>query len=162
MINSVSSLPFVISASEFTTTTPDPAMTAGAVVGGLIAVLIGFVIGGLSMMGMFKKAGRKTWEAFIPVYSTVVLLRIAGMSAWWILLALVPFASFVLIIFLAINLAKVFGQSALIAVLIALFGLVMYFYLSYSSARYFGPQASKGPFGLAENPHQPAYTPAGR
>ena len=161
MINSVSSLQFVISASEFTTnTTPDvsPGMLITTY---LILIVISTLLSGLAMMGMFKKAGRKTWEAFIPVYSSVVLFRIAGMSGWWILAFLVPILNFVALVFLAINLAKVFGQSAGIAVLIALFSFIMWFYLSYGSARYFGPQASKGPFGLAENPNQPAYTPAG-
>lgn len=159
MINPVSNLPFALSASEFTTTT-DPAMSAGALFGSfLVFAVIGIVIGGLSMMGMFKKAGRKTWEAFIPVYSTVVLFRIAGMSGWLVLLLLVPVANLVVLIFLAINLAKVFGQSAGVAVLTFLFSTIMYFYLSFSSARYFGPQASKGPFGLAAGGNQPAYAP---
>lgn len=159
MINPVSNLPFALSASEFTTTT-DPAMSAGAIFGSfLVFAVIGLVIGGLSMMGMFKKAGRKSWEAFIPVYSTVVLFRIAGMSGWMVLLLLVPVANLVALIFLAINLAKVFGQSAGVAVLTFLFSTIMYFYLSFSSARYFGPQASKGPFGLAASGSQPAYAP---
>ncbi len=159
MIIPVSNLPFVLSASEFTTTT-DPAMSAGALFGFfLVFAVIGIVIGGLSMMGMFKKAGRKTWEAFIPVYSTVVLFRIAGMSGWMVLLLLVPVANLVALIFLAINLAKVFGQSAGVAVLTFLFSTIMYFYLSFSSARYFGPQASKGPFGLSASGSQPAYVP---
>ncbi len=161
MINSVSSLPFMISASEFTTTT-NPDVDPGMVIGSFLVILvISLVLSGLAMMGMFKKAGRKTWEAFIPVYSSVILYRIAGMSGWWVLAGLVPFLNIVAVVLLAINLAKVFGQTAVIAVLIALFSFIMYFYLSYGSARYLGPQASKAPFG-AGNQAQPSYTPAGR
>ncbi|UWX96840.1 DUF5684 domain-containing protein [Arthrobacter zhaoxinii] len=161
MINSVSSLPFVISASEFTTTTTDPAVSAGALFGGfLVMLVISAVVGGLAMMGMFKKAGRKTWEAFIPVYSTVVLFRIAGMSGWWLLALMVPILQIVAMVLLAINLAKVFGQTAVIAVLLVLFSFVMYFYLSYGSARYLGPQASKGPLGATGDQSYPSYTPA--
>ena len=160
MINPVSNFPFILSASEFGTTTTDPAMNAGAIFGSfLVFAVIGIAIGGLAMMGMFKKSGRKTWVAFVPVYSTVVLFRIAGMSGWLVLALMVPVANLVVLIFLSINLAKVFGQSAGVAVLTFLFSTIMYFYLSYSSARYFGPQASKGPFGIAAGGGEPAYAP---
>ena len=161
MIYPVSGPAFALTASSFTTTTTtDPAFSAGAAVGGLLFFFVfTAVIGGLSLMGMFKKAGRKTWEAFIPVYNSVVLLRIAGMSGWLILLMLVPVANIVVAVLLAINLAKVFGQDAGMAVLLALFSTFVYFYLSYSSVRYFGPQASKGPLGLANHPGQQAYAP---
>ncbi|MCQ1945986.1 MULTISPECIES: DUF5684 domain-containing protein [unclassified Arthrobacter] len=162
MINPVSILPSVLSASEFSTTTQETTIGAGALVGSMLVFgIIGIVVGGLAMMGMFKKAGRKPWEAFVPVYAQVVLFRIAGMSGWWFLAMLVPVLNIVAAVLLAINLAKVFGQGVLIAVLIILFGVFVYFYLSYGSARYFGPQASKGPFDLAKNPNQPAYAPAG-
>ena len=160
MINPVSILSSVLSASEFSTTTQETTIGVGALVGSMLVFgIIGIVVGGLAMMGMFKKAGRKPWEAFVPVYAQVVLFRIAGMSGWWVLAGLVPVLNIVAAVLLAINLAKVFGQTAVMAVLIVLFNIFVYFYLSYGSARYFGPQASKGPFGL--NPNQPAYTPAG-
>lgn len=160
MIIPVSSLPFTLSATEFTTTSTEPAVGAGAVFGMfLVFLVIAAVIGGLAMMGMFKKAGRKTWEAFVPIYSSVVLYRIAGMSGWWLLAAFVPILNIVAAVLLSMNLAKVFGQTAAIAVLTFFFSIIMYFYLSYSSARYFGPQASKGPFGLASSTGTPAYAP---
>ncbi|MCC3294192.1 DUF5684 domain-containing protein [Arthrobacter sp. zg-Y411] len=160
MINPVSILPSVLSASEFGTTTTETTVGAGALFGSMLVFgVIGIVLGGLAMMGMFKKAGRKAWEAFVPVYAQVLLFRIAGMSGWWFLAMLVPVLNLVALVLLSINLAKVFGQTAIMAVLLFLFGTIMYFYLSYSSVRYFGPQATKGPFGQASNPGQPSYAP---
>lgn len=37
---------------------------------------------------LFKKAGKKGWEAIIPFYSTWVLIEIAGLNWWYFLLAI--------------------------------------------------------------------------
>lgn len=38
----------------------------------------------------FPKAGRKSWEAFIPIYNYYVAFKIGGGKAWWAFLMLVP------------------------------------------------------------------------
>ena len=39
---------------------------------------------------IYKKAHKHAWAVLIPVYREVVMLKICGMSPWWLLLALVP------------------------------------------------------------------------
>ncbi|PKR81737.1 signal peptidase I [Brumimicrobium salinarum] len=38
----------------------------------------------------FPKAGRKSWEAFIPGYNYAIASKIAGQQAWWALLMIIP------------------------------------------------------------------------
>jgi signal peptidase I len=46
-----------------------------------------------SLLGTWKlylAAGRKSWEAAIPVYNAIVLLKIIGRPTWWTLLLFIP------------------------------------------------------------------------
>jgi Family of unknown function (DUF5684) len=60
--------------------------------------------------GIFTKAGRPAWAAFIPIYSTIVLLEVVGRPVWWIILFFVPIVNIVILswIFLMI---LAFGSS---------------------------------------------------
>ncbi len=131
------------------TTTTDPAAAAGAAVGGLLVLAFGVVLTGFALMGMFAKAGEPKWAAFVPLYNIIVLLRMSGLSPWLVLLAFIPVANIVLLVLLALNIAKVFGKGAGTAVLIFFFNLIMYFLLSYGDARYLGREAARYPLGLA-------------
>lgn len=139
----------MLPAMTTTTTTTDPAAAAAAAIGGLIGLVIGIVITGLALMGMFKKAGEPAWAAFVPLYNIIVLLRISGLSPWLVLLAFIPVVNIVLVVLLAINVAKVFGKGAGTAVLIFFFSVIMYFVLSYGPARYLGREAARYPLGQA-------------
>ena len=41
-------------------------------------------IAGLWMM--FEKAGEAGWKAIIPIWNTLVILKIVGRAWWWIIL----------------------------------------------------------------------------
>src|SRR3954464_12183771 len=58
---------------------------------------------------IFTKAGQAGWKAIIPIYNVVILLRIVGLSGWYVLLFLVPFVNVVMAIIVAYKLAKAFG-----------------------------------------------------
>ena len=48
--------------------------------------IIFLIIQAIHFLGTWKlyiKAGRKAWEAFVPVYNAVVLMRIINRSVWW-------------------------------------------------------------------------------
>lgn len=147
-------LPLALSSAlPLMNSTMDPAAAAGSAIGGLLGVVIVILITGFALMGIFKKAGRPAWAAFVPIYNLVVLLQISGLSPWLVLLSLIPVANIVLIVLLAINLAKVFGKGAGTAILIVFFTVIMYFVLSYGSARYLGREAARYPLGQAPNAH---------
>ena len=43
---------------------------------------------------LYVSAGRKSWEAAIPVYNAIVLLKIIGRPSWWTILLFLPIISF--------------------------------------------------------------------
>jgi hypothetical protein len=95
-----------------------------------------FVIAGWRI---FEKAGEAGWKVLIPIYNTLVLLKIVGRPWWWILLMLIPIVNIVIWIIVAIDLSKSFGHGGGFAVglifLPFIFGLV----LGFGSDRYVGP-----------------------
>ena len=48
----------------------------------------------------------------LPGGSVYILLKIAGKPGWWLVLFLIPFVNIVIMILIAIGVAKAFGQSA--------------------------------------------------
>lgn len=54
---------------------------------GLLAIAIG-IIYIVALWKLFKKAGKKGWEAIIPFYNTYVLIQIAGLNWWYFLIAI--------------------------------------------------------------------------
>ena len=56
----------------------------------LIVIISIFVYRTLLRCVIYKKAGKHAWAPFIPIYRNVVMLKICGMSPWWLLLLLVP------------------------------------------------------------------------
>ena len=128
-------------------------VNVGAIVAtALLGALVGFAIGLLSLIAMwriFSRAGQPGWAAIIPIYNTLTLLRIVGRPGWWFLLFLVPFVNIVVVMMLCIDLARSFGKSDGYG--LALFFLAPIFFpaLGFSNARYVGPSAAP----------QPAYAP---
>lgn len=97
----------------------------------------------VSSWELFIKAGRKGWEAVIPIYNTYVLLQIVGRPGWWLLLMFLPLVGFVIGIIFLIDLAKSFGKSTTFAV----FGLILFPYIGFpilglGKDKYLGPSVN--------------------
>ena len=64
---------------------------------------------------IYKKAHKKAWAPFIPIYRNVVMLRICGMSPWWLLLLLVPILGWIILFVISVAskfmLAESFGKG---------------------------------------------------
>lgn len=56
----------------------------------LIVIVSLFIYRTLLRCVIYKKAGKRAWAPFIPIYRNVVMLKICGMSPWWLLLLFVP------------------------------------------------------------------------
>lgn len=61
----------------------------------LIVLLVIFVYRTLLRCVIYKKARKHAWAPFIPIYRNVVMLKICGMSPWWLLLLLVPIVGWI-------------------------------------------------------------------
>jgi hypothetical protein len=106
----------------------------------MMAIALVLIIG---MWKVFTKAGQPGWAILIPIYNTIILLKIAGRPVWWFLLLCIPLVNIVILLLVSIDIAKSFGQSAVFGVvLLFLLGGIGYLVLGFGSAQYVGPAAA--------------------
>ena len=93
----------------------------------------------IAVWKVFAKAGRGGWECLIPIWSTYVLLKIAGKPGWWLILLLIPLVNIVIGIIVSISLAKTFGKGTGFGVGLALLSFIFYPILGFGDAKYTKP-----------------------
>lgn len=111
----------------------------GAIIGIIyLAVLVAMIA---AMWKIFTKANEPGWAAIIPIYNTVVMLKICGKPIWWLVLFLIPLVNVVAGILVAISLAKSFGKTAGygIGFIIPVVNIVLICMLGFGDAKYMGP-----------------------
>ena len=56
----------------------------------LLIILLAFLVFHyVGLWKMYQKAGKKGWEAIIPIYSTFVLTDIAGLNVYWFVILII-------------------------------------------------------------------------
>jgi hypothetical protein len=66
-------------------------------------VLLSYVLLGLTLSRFFRKVGVEPWIAWVPYYNYWKWLEVGGHQGWIALLSLVPYGSYVTLVFLAIG-----------------------------------------------------------
>ncbi|MFY0604744.1 MAG: signal peptidase I [Flavobacteriaceae bacterium] len=102
--------------------------------GWLLFFLAVQVIHFLGTWKLYQRAGRKAWEAMIPIYNGFVLMEIIKRPRWWILLLFVPIVNLLMFPIIWIETARSFGfvdRKYTLSTLIT-FGLFAY-YISYAT-----------------------------
>ncbi|WP_353777737.1 signal peptidase I [Winogradskyella sp. 3972H.M.0a.05] len=119
--------------------------------GWLIFLLIIQVIHGLGTWKLYVKAGRKAWEAFVPVYNAVILMKIINRPWWWTILLFLPIVNLIMLPSVWVETARSFGKNSLTDTILAIVTLGFYsYYISYATdAKYIEnrdlkPQTSAG------------------
>jgi len=70
-----------------------------------------FVIGSLyGLWLLFRKAGKKGWEAVVPFYREYVMAKLTARPTWWVFLLLVPIVNIFIFFGLYFDLLKSFGK----------------------------------------------------
>ena len=117
-----------------------------------LALLLLFVFG-LSILlviaqwKIYTKAGEPGWAVLIPIYNTLVLLRITGKPWWWLLLMLIPGVNIVIMIWMMNMLSKSFGKDEGFTVGLLLLGIIFFPILGFSrNIRYLGPYGNREEF----------------
>ena len=59
---------------------------------------------------LYKKAGRKSWEAAIPVYNAVVLMGIINRPKWWVILLFIPVINLLIFPVIWVEIARSFRK----------------------------------------------------
>ncbi|HET6990294.1 MAG TPA: DUF5684 domain-containing protein [Bacteroidia bacterium] len=92
---------------------------------------------------IFVKAGQPGWACIVPIYNTLIELRIVGKPWWWLLLLLIPFVNLVFAIWMTNLLSKSFGKSEGFTVGLLLLPVIFYPILAFGSAKYIGPAGAE-------------------
>lgn len=76
-----------------------------------IFFLIVQLIHGLGTWKLYQKAGRKPWEAFVPVYNAIVFMKIINRPTWWTALLFVPIVNLIMFIVVWVETLRSFGKN---------------------------------------------------
>jgi hypothetical protein len=119
---------------------------AASEAGGIVAALFGgvffllfllvFVNVAAGMWKVFEKAGEPGWAALIPIYTLVVLVKIAGKEMWWVVLMLLPCVNFVAAVMICIDIARKFGKDTVYGVGLAFLPFIFFPMLGFGPAQY--------------------------
>ena len=91
----------------------------------LIVQLIHF----LGTFQLYKKAGRKSWEAIIPVYNAIVLMQIIRRPKWWVILLFIPIINLMMFPVLWVETLRSFGKNSSKDTLLGIATLGFYLFL---------------------------------
>ncbi|TXI66617.1 MAG: signal peptidase I [Flavobacterium sp.] len=101
--------------------------------GWLIFILFIQVIHGIGTWKLYVKAGRKAWEAFVPVYNGIVLMQIINRPKWWILLLFIPVINLFLFPIIWIETLRTFGKKSTVDMVLGVVTLGLYIaYVNYT------------------------------
>ncbi|AOW20218.1 signal peptidase I [Urechidicola croceus] len=93
-----------------------------------IFFLIIQVIHFLGTWKLYVKAGKKAWEAAIPVYNAVVLMDIINRPRWWVILLFIPIVNLLMFPILWIETIRSFGKNTRFDTTLVLITLGFYIY----------------------------------
>lgn len=98
----------------------------------LIFILIIQIIHGLGTWKLYLKAGRQAWEAFVPIYNGIILMKIIKRSPWWVILLFLPVVNLIMFPVVWVETARSFGKNTYLDTFLAVISLGFYnFYLNY-------------------------------
>ena len=100
----------------------------------LIIQLIHF----LGTWKLYQRAGRKAWEAAVPVYNAVVLMKIINRPWWWVILLFIPIVNLIMFPVIWVETIRSFGRNSSLETFLVIVTLGFYiYYVNYATdARY--------------------------
>lgn len=90
----------------------------------LIVQLIHF----LGTWKLYVKAGRKAWEAAIPVYNAIILMKIIRRPSWWVVLLFIPIINLLMFPVIWVETIRSFGRNRLSETWLVILTLGFYIY----------------------------------
>ena len=94
----------------------------------ILFVLLIQVIHFFGTWKLYKVAGYKSWQALVPIYNAVILMRIIKRPSWWVVLLFIPTINLILFGVIWIETLKSFGKNSVKDKFLVLltFGLYLY------------------------------------
>lgn len=95
----------------------------------LLFILLVQIIHGLGTWKLYIAANRKAWEAFVPVYNAIVLMKIINRPTWWTLLLFIPIINLFMFPIIWIETLRTFGKKSTLEMLL---GVITFgFFIAY-------------------------------
>ena len=83
---------------------------------------------------LYQKAGKKSWEALIPIYNAVVLMQIIRRPKWWVILLFIPIINLMIFPVVWVETLRSFGKNSARDTLLGIISFGLYTYsLNYSN-----------------------------
>ena len=100
----------------------------------------------IKLWKLYKKAGYAPYLAAVPIYNSVILLRIIGRPAWWDILLYFPIVNLLMLPVVWVETVRKFGKDSLTDTFLAWATLGLYgFYINYASDVTYNPEQSTVP-----------------
>ncbi|RYC53175.1 signal peptidase I [Flagellimonas olearia] len=118
----------------------------------IIFILIIQIIHFLGTWKLYVKAGRKAWEAAVPVYNAVILMKIINRPWWWVLLLFIPIINLLMFPVVWVETIRSFGKNSLLDTWLVILSLGFYtYYINYAEdVSYIEDRSLKPRTGLGE------------
>ena len=95
---------------------------------------------------LYVRAGRKAWEAAIPIYNGVVLMQIINRPKWWIILLFIPVVNLLMFPVIWIETIRTFGYYKKLDSLLVILTLGLYIvYINYATDATYNAERSLKP-----------------
>ena len=78
----------------------------------IITVIIISTLHAICTWKLYIKAGKKAWEAFVPVYNGIVLMQMINRPKWWVFLLFLPVINLLILPVIWIETLRAFGKKS--------------------------------------------------
>ena len=103
------------------------------ITGWLLLILVIQIIHFLGTWKLYIKAGRQAWEAAVPIYNSVVLMKIINRPWWWTILLFIPIVNLIMFPVVWVETIRSFGRNSALDTALVLLTLGLYiFYINYT------------------------------
>ena len=118
----------------------------------IIFILIVQIIHFAATWKLYVKAGKKAWQAAIPIYNAIVLMEIIRRPKWWVILMFIPIINLLMFPVIWVETIRSFGKNSLIDTWLVIVTLGFYiFYVSYGQdVKYIEDRSLQPRTGLGE------------
>lgn len=102
--------------------------------GWLVFFLIIQAVHFLGTWKLYERAGRKVWEAAVPIYNAIVLMQIINRPKWWVLLLFVPIVQMLMFPVIWVETCRSFRHNTTKDTILAIATLGFYiYYINYAT-----------------------------
>ena len=82
---------------------------------------------------LYEKAGRKGWEAGIPIYNSIILMKIINRPTWWTFLLFVPVINLIMFPIVWVETLRSFGKNSTLDTFLGIITCGFYiYYINYT------------------------------